>query len=188
MTVKQDRRQVSVKVALVGAADTGKLAILRAIAGRYGFATVREHSVGTMHVHRVEWTEPSTLSDGRFLNVAIHSLTGPTEYNAAEELLLRDSAGVIFVADVDPARYQDAWDSLMRLSENTRRNGCDLHSLALAIQYHRADLVAGFDPRTLDQRLGVPPGLIPRFVSTSHQPDAEGLAFDSVLDQIKARL
>ena len=59
MTVEQDGRQVSVKVALAGAADSGKLAMLRAIAARFGYATVREHWVGTMQVHRVEWTDPT---------------------------------------------------------------------------------------------------------------------------------
>ncbi len=188
MTVEQDGRQVSVKVALTGAADTGKLAILRAIAGRYGSATVREHPVGTLRVHRVEWTEPRTLPDGRFLNVAVHSLTGRIDYQAAEELLVRAASGIIFVVDVDPGKFQATWDSLLRLSDNTRRSGYDLHSVGLAIQYHRADLYPDFDPKRLDLRLGVPPGLIPRFVSTSREPDAQGLAFDSVLSQIKERL
>jgi hypothetical protein len=188
MTVQENGRQVSVKVALTGAADTGKLAILRAIAGRFASATVREHSVGAVHVHRVEWTEPHTLPDGRFLNVAVHSLTGRVEYNAAEELLVRDAAGIVFVVDVDPAKFKATWDSLMRLSDNTKRNGFDLHSVGLAIQYHRADLYPDFDAQKLDQRLGVPPGLIPRFVSTSREPDAEGLAFDSVLTQIRERI
>jgi hypothetical protein len=188
MTVEQDARQVSVKVALAGAADSGKLAMLRAIAARFGYATIREHPVGATRVHRVEWTEPRTLPDGRFLNVAIHSLTGPVEYNAAEELLLRGAAGIVFVVDADPAKFQAAWDSLLRLSDNARRNGYDLHSVGLALQYHRADLHPDFDPRKLDQRLGVPPGSIPRFVSSSRQPDAEGLAFDSVLAQIRERL
>ncbi len=188
MTVEQDARQVSVKVALAGAADSGKLAMLRAIASRFGFATIREHPVGTMRVHRVEWAEPRTLTDGRFLNVALHSLTGPIDYNAGEELLLRAAAGIVFVVDADPAKFQTAWDSLLRLSDNTRRNGYDLHSVGLAIQYHRADLYPGFDPQDLDRRLGIPPGLIPRFVSSSRQPDAEGLAFDSVLAQIRERL
>lgn len=188
MTVQQDGRQVTVKVALAGAADTGKLAILRAVAARYSSATVREHQVGSIRVHRVEWTEAETLPDGRFLHVAAHSLSGPVEYNAAEELLLREVAGIVFVVDVDPARFQATWDSLMRLSDNTRRNGYDLHSVSLALQYHRADLHPEVDPARLDARLGVPPGLIPRFVSSSRQPDAEGLAFDSVLGQIKAKL
>jgi hypothetical protein len=188
MTVQQDARQVSVKIALAGAADTGKLAILRAVAARCSSATVREHQVGSIQVHRVEWTEPQTLPDGRFLHVAAHSLSGAVEYNAAEELLLREVAGIVFVVDVDPSRFKDTWDSLMRLSDNTKRNGYDLHSVALALQYHRADLHPEVDPARLDARLGVPPGLIPRFVSSSRQPDAEGLAFDSVLSQIKERL
>jgi hypothetical protein len=120
--------------------------------------------------------------------VAVHSLTGRVDYNAAEELLVRDAAGIVFVVDVDPAKFKVTWDSLMRLSDNTKRNGFDLHSVGLAIQYHRADLYPEFEPEKLDQRLGVPPGVIPRFVSTSREPDAEGLAFDSVLAQIREKL
>lgn len=188
MMVEQDGRQVTVKVALAGAADTGKLAILRAVAARHSSATVREHFVGSLRVHRVEWTEPQTLPDGRFLHVAAHSLSGPVAYNAGEELLLRGIAGVVFVVDVDPLRFKATWESLMRLSDNTKRNGYDLDAIALALQYHRADLHPEVDPAILDKRLGVPPGVIPRFVSSSQQPDAEGMAFDSVLAQIKERL
>lgn len=188
MTVEQDGRQVSVKVALAGAADSGKLAMLRAIAARFGYATVREHAVGALRVHRVEWTEPATLPDGRFLNVAIHSLTGRVDYNAAEELLLRGACGIVFMVDVDPSKFQATWDSLLRLSENAGHNGYDLHSVALAIQYHRADLYPDFDAARLDARLGVPPDRIPRYVSSSREPDAAGQAFDSVLSQIKRRL
>lgn len=188
MTVQQDGRQVTVKVALAGAADTGKLAILRAVAARCACATVREHPVGSIRVHRVEWTEAETLPDGRFLHVVAHSLSGAVEYNAAEELLLREVSGIVFVVDVDPARFRETWDSLMRLADNTKRNGYDLHSVALALQYHRADLHPQVEPAHLDARLGVPPGLIPRFVSSSQRPDQEGSAFDSVLGQIKARL
>jgi hypothetical protein len=188
MTVEQDGRQVSVKVALAGAADTGKLAILRAVAARCSSATVREHFVGSIRVHRVEWTEPQTLPDGRFLHVAAHALSGPVGYNAGEELLLRSVAGIVFVVDMDPLRFKETWESLMRLSDNTKRNGYDLDAIALALQYHRADLHPEVDPAILDKRLGVPPGVIPRFVSSSQRPDAEGLAFDSVLSQIKERL
>lgn len=188
MTSRPDGREVTVKVALAGAADTGKLAILRAIAARHGYATVREHAVGPVCVHRVQWTEPTFLPDGRRLNVSVHSLTGRVAYNASEELLLRGADGVVFVVDVDPARFQESWDSLLQLDRNTRRNGYDFRSIALALQYHRADRHPGFDPARLDERLGVPPGLIPRFVSTEGEPDGEGLAFDAVLDRIRGTL
>lgn len=188
MTARPEGREVAVKVALAGAADTGKLAILRAIAARHGYATVREHAVGPSRVHRVEWTEPGFLPDGRRLSVSVHSLTGHVPYNAPEELLLRDADGVVFVVDVDPARFQESWDSLLQLDRNTRRNGYDFRSVALALQYHRADRHPGFEPAELDARLGVPPGLIPRFVSTEGEPDGEGLAFDAVLSQIRAKL
>lgn len=186
MTAHPDGRGVAVKIALAGAADTGKLAILRAIAARHGYATVREHPVGPARVHRVEWTEPEHLADGRRLIVSVHSVPGKVDYNAAEELLLRDADGVVFVVDVDPQRFRESWDSLLRLDRNVRRNGRDLRSVALALQYHRADRHPGFDPAELDARLGVPPGLIPRFVSAEGEPDGEGQAFDAVLAQVRA--
>lgn len=188
MTVSPDARELVVKVALSGAADIGKLAILRAIGERHGYATVSEHPVGPLRVHRVEWMEPEPLADGRRLRVSVHSLTGQTSYNAAEELLVRDADGLVFVADVDPAKFQDTWDSLLRLGENTGRNGYHLGSVALALQYHRADRHPGFDPAALDARLGVPPGAIPRFVS--HEGDAAGevQAFDAVLAALRAKL
>jgi hypothetical protein len=154
MTVEQDGRQVSVKVALAGAADTGKLAILRAVAARCSSATVREHFVGSIRVHRVEWTEPQTLPDGRFLHVAAHALSGPVGYNAGEELLLRSVAGIVFVVDMDPLRFKETWESLMRLSDNTKRNGYDLDAIAPA---------SGGGPGDPGQALGRPSRSDPAF-------------------------
>lgn len=188
MTASPDGREIAVKVALAGAADIGKLAILRAIGERHGYASVREHPVGPLCVHRVEWTEPDPLPDGRRLRVTVHSLTGRTPYNAAEELLVREADGLVFVVDVDPEKFQETWDSLLRLGENAGRNGYDLRSVALALQYHRADRLPGFDPAEMDARLGVPPGGIPRFVSREGDPVTEGQAFDAVLAGIRSKL
>jgi hypothetical protein len=186
VTVSPDQREVAVKIALTGAADSGKLAILRAIASRKGVTQVREHPVGELRTFRAEWTEP--LPAGKRLRIAVHSLTGRTVYDAAEELLTRDADGLIFVADATPDKFRPTWEALMRLGENARRNGYDLRSVALALQYHHAERHPGFDPQALDSKLGVPQGAIPRFVSTDRNPDGDGMAFDSVMGQIHERL
>lgn len=188
MIVGQDRTQVSVKVALAGMADAGKLATLQAIAARFGYATVREDQVASQRIHRVSWTEPTHLPDGRLLNVSVFSLMGEIDYNAAEELLLRDAAGIVFVVDVDPLKFPLAWDRLLRLAENTRRNGYELSSVGLAVQYHRGDLHVDFDAVRYDASLGLPVDRVPRFVSSSSEPSTLVQALDSVLAQIHARL
>jgi hypothetical protein len=186
VTVSPDQREIAVKIALTGAADSGKLAILRAIAFRKGVAQVREYPIGALRTFRAEWTEP--LEGGKRLRIAVHSLTGQTAYDAAEELLTRDADGLIFVADATPDKFRATWEALMRLGDNARRNGYDLRSVALALQYHHAERHPGFDPHDLDAKLGVPQGSIPRFVSTDQEPDAAGLAFDSVMAQIDEQL
>jgi len=186
VTVSPDQSEVSVKVALTGAADSGKLAILQAIARRKGITQVREYPVGALRTFRTEWTE--VLGEGRRLRIAVHSLTGETAYDAAEELLTRDADGLIFVADATPDKFRTTWDALVRMGDNAHRNGYDLRSIALALQYHHSQRDPNFDPRELDARLGVPPGRIPRYVSTDEEPDAPGMAFDSVIEQIRQRI
>ncbi|MEP4078765.1 hypothetical protein [Haloferula sp.] len=176
------------KVAIAGAPGSGKLSILNSIAERFGAVPPREHRVGELRVQRAEWVDYDLLGKGRAVHVSLVTLHGKVPYNAAEELLVREADGVVFVMDVAPDRLKDAWESLLRVSDNTQRSGYELRSIPLALQYHRADRHRGFEPAKLDTWLGVPTGSVPRYVTSSSSPDMEGMAFDSVLGQIKKRL
>jgi hypothetical protein len=188
MRRSSDGREYFVKVAIAGAPGVGKLSILTAIAARYGAVPPREHEIGELRAHRASWIDHDILGKGRVLNVSLVALHGKVPYNAAEELLVREADGVVFVIDVAPARLKDAWEALLRLSDNSQRNGYELRSIPLALQYHRADQHREFEPAKLDAWLGVPTGSVPRYVTSSSSPDMEGMAFDSVLLQIKKRL
>lgn len=176
------------KVAIAGAPGSGKRSILSCIAERYGAVPPREHEIGELRIHRAGWIDYDFLGNGRVLHVSLVALHGKVPYNAAEELLVREADGVIFVLDVAPDRLKEAWEALLRVSDNTQRNGYELRSVPLALQYHRADQHRGFEPAKLDAWLGVPTGSVPRYVTSSSSPDLEGMAFDSVLRQIKKRL
>lgn len=176
------------KVAIAGAPGSGKLSILDGIAARYGAVPPREHEIGELHVHRASWIDHDILGEGRALHVSLVTLHGKVPYNAAEELLVREADAVVFVLDVAPDRLKEAWEALLRVSDNTQRNGYELRSIPLALQYHRADQHRDFEPAKLDAWLGVPTGSVPRYVTSSSSPDMEGMAFDSVISQIRKRL
>ncbi len=188
MRRSSDGRDYFVKVAIAGAPNSGKLTILDFIGKRYGALPPREHQIGDLRIHRSGWTDYDLLGDGRALHVSLVTLHGKVPYNAAEELLVREADGVVFVMDVAPSRLKEAWEALLRVSDNTQRNGYELRSIPLALQYHRADHHPNFEPAKLDAWLGVPTGSVPRYVTSSSSPDLEGMAFDSVLGQIKKRL
>ncbi|MGB6219995.1 hypothetical protein [Haloferula sp.] len=188
MRRSSDGREYFVKVAIAGAPDSGKLSILKGVAERYGAVPPREHEIGDLRVHRATWTDYDFLGNGRVLHVSLVTLHGKVPYNAAEELLVREIDGVIFVMDVAPARLKEAWEALLRVSDNVQRNGYELRSIPMALQYHRADQHREFEPAKLDAWLGVPTGSVPRYVTSSSSPDLEGMAFDTVLAQIRKRL
>ncbi len=180
--------EVSVKLVIAGAPGSGKRSILEAVAARVDAPPPRSYRAGPLHVLRTLWRDPRPLDDGTSLVVALLTLEGPAPYNAAEELLVRDADGIVFVIDVEPDRLQGAWESLLKLSDNTRRGGYDLRAVPLALQYHRADRHHGFEPARMDEWLGVPTGTVPRFVTSSSSPDLEGMAIDSVIAQIRRRI
>lgn len=180
--------EVSVKLVIAGAPNSGKRSILEAVAERVDAPPPRGYRAGPLNVRRTLWRDPRPLADGSSLVVALLTLDGPAPYNAAEELLVREADGIVFVIDVEPSRLQEAWESLLRLSDNTRRGGYDLRAVPLALQYHRADRHEGFEPARMDEWLGVPTGTVPRFVTSSSSPDLDGMAVDSVVEQIRRKI
>jgi len=70
-----------------------------------------------------------------------HLCAGPGQASAmsTRKLLLRDTDGVVFVADCRPARMEANIDSLQELQENLDDYGLDLVSVPHVIQYNRCD-------------------------------------------------
>jgi len=183
-----DRRELGVKVVVAGAPDSGKAEVLQAIAARYGAGRPAHGRAAGVEVWHSGWSERERLSDGRSLRIALVAPRGRPAYEAAGELLMREADAVLFVIDVDPLRLREGWDALLEVSGQAQRAGFELRSIPLVLQYHRAERHKGFEPEKLDDWLGVPTDLVPRFVTSSASPDAEGMAFDVLLERLLARL
>ncbi|MDA7877710.1 hypothetical protein N9A89_06550 [Akkermansiaceae bacterium] len=92
-----------------------------------------------------------------------------------------------FVAPVDPERAEEIKQSLQTLIFNLKRYGRDIADVPVTLHYHRAELVPGFDPVTLDRFLGLREGAVPRFVTRGEGDDLTG-SFASIVGQILKNL
>ena len=168
MAQRDEHGQVLVaKVVLVGVPDSGKSAILRQMAERYAHASLRADEVAGADVFRTEFFWPDAFSDGRRLRVRLFAVSGHPAYNAVDELLLEGCDGVVFVTKVEGEQAAAGRDSLRTLVFNAGRNGFELDSRPVVLQYSGVDKVPGFRPEQMDEWLGVPPGSVARFASGS---------------------
>lgn len=169
------------KLVIAGAPGSGKLAILNSVAARYGAPAPELFDIGSWKVSRTV-----IKTDRRRFEVL--ALDGPQEFQASEELLMKDASGVLFVIDVEPRRLQAAWEALMASAKHARGHGYDLRARPFVLQYHRADRHPGFDPAKLDAWLGVPTGEVSRYVTPDPHPDSRGGAFDALLSAVSDRM
>lgn len=77
-------------------------------------------------------------------NTTFHLCSGPGQALAlsTRKLLLRDTDGIVFVADSRPARREANVDSLRELEENLAEYGVGLEELPHIFQYNKRDLKA----------------------------------------------
>jgi hypothetical protein len=86
-----------------------------------------------------------------------HLCSGPGQASAVStrKLLLRDTDGVVFVADSRPSRLEANIDSLYELQENLESYGVNLRSIPHVIQYNKCDLEGRVSVEELRSQLNV---------------------------------
>jgi signal recognition particle receptor subunit beta len=94
-------------------------------------------------------------------NTIFHLCSGPGQALAlsTRKLLLRDTDGIVFVADADPARREANIDSLRELEQIMENYGLQLAHIPHVIQYNKCDLPQKASPAELRGELnrhGVP--------------------------------
>ncbi len=142
------KRRIDSKVVYYGPGRSGKTANLR---------YVRDHLDSE---HRGRLTQLPTRSDpslhvdvlpvrfGKIIGfqTIFHLCAGPGQAfsNNSRRLLLRDTDGIVFVADSDPRRREANLDSLEELEQNLEHYGLHLGGVPHIVQYNKRDL-----PRTV---------------------------------------
>lgn len=160
-------------LAVLGAPGAGKAELLRFISLRQEVAEPVIWKLGELAYCRVEWRE--TDAAGAPVHVTLRCVHGEPVYRAAEDLLVRDADGVIFVFDVRESHLERSWLALAAAAESARRSGFELMDLPLVIQYHRADMQPGFEVEKMDRWLGLSAADAAARVATPGEvPDGDG--------------
>ena len=179
--------EVSVKIAVVGQPGSGKIKILQQLAASQGQASVRTAALSEGEVARTEfiWSEP--LPDGPFVRIKVFALCGNPVHQAAEQCLLRDADGIVYVVNCDPQTITASRETLLSMLQNAAYVGIDWQQSVVVMQYNQADLYPNFKPSDLDGWLGVNDGTVSRHI-TSTKGDDLGVAVMDAAAKIFKRL
>ena len=183
----EDRGELSIKIAVVGQAGAGKIKILNQLAASQGQASVRTSMLSDAEVARTEFIWPERLPDGSFVRVKIFALSGSPMHQAAEQCLLTQADGVVYVVNCDPQTITASRASLLGMLRNAARVGVDWKQSAVVMQYNRANKYPNFKPSDLDGWLGLDSRHVSRHI-TSTEGDDLGVAVIDAAAKVVDRL
>ncbi|MBN2694261.1 GTPase domain-containing protein [bacterium] len=70
----------------------------------------------------------------------LYTVPGQVFYNASRKLILKEVDGIVFVADLQAARFEANLESMDNLIENLEEYGYDIKEIPTIIQYNKIDL------------------------------------------------
>lgn len=157
------KRRIQSKIVYYGPGRSGKTTILRCVHRRLDenqrgrFTQMPTKADPSLHIDVVPVQFGTVLG---FQSI-FHLCSGPGQAAAVNtrQLLLRDTDGIVFVADSDPRRRLANEDALMELRENLAGYGLSLRTVPHVFLYHKSDLDQAVPPEELRQQLnryGVP--------------------------------
>ncbi len=91
--------------------------------------------------------------DGFRTRFMLYTVPGQVHYNATRKMVLKGVDGVVFVADSEPSRMQDNFESLKNLRQNLEELGIDPDSIPLVLQWNKRDLPNGVDVTELERQM-----------------------------------
>ena len=118
----------------------------------------------------------------------LYTVPGQVYYNATRKLVLRGVDGLVFVADSQPDKMDENFESLANLEENLCEYGYNVEQVPLVLQYNKCDLPGVLSVEELNAKINTR-GL-PYFVASATQGqgvfDTLKLIIKLVLDKAKS--
>jgi signal recognition particle receptor subunit beta len=156
-TINPLSRQVSAKIVYVGPGLSGKTTSLRYIHSRLS-PDIRGDLVSlATDEDRTLFFDflPLRVPRVHGLGVRLHLYTVPGQvfYAATRKLVLDGADGIVFVADVQPARREANIQSLESAKEHLEEMGIDLGEFPMVFQYNKRDLEGGLTDEELQADL-----------------------------------
>ena len=161
-------REVEIKIVYYGPGRSGKTTNLE-----YMFKTFRKQVSGEMVSAQTEGDRtlffdflPMGLGKVKGFDVRVHLFTvpGQVNYSRTRKMVLRETDGVVFVADSLKVRREKNAVSLKDLHQNLKDYGLNIFKIPLVLQYNKRDLANQGIPlidvtqmdRDLNRQLRVP--------------------------------
>lgn len=125
---------------------------------------------------------PMELGEFRGYSVRVHLCTVPGQiaHDRIRRLILRHVDGIVMVVDSQHERLDENRESIRNLEHNVRLQGDDPAKLPLVVQYNKRDLPGAAGLATLQQQLGVPPG-VPQIEAVATQGTGVFETFKAIL-------
>jgi mutual gliding-motility protein MglA len=168
-TIDSQKHRIDAKIIYIGPGRSGKTSNVRYLAEHLDdehigkFASLPTKADPDMHIDVLPIWVQGLLG---FRNV-FHLCTAPGLASAmhTRQLLLRDSDGIVFVADSHPQRRDANIVAFQELEEMLGATGVHLASIPHVVQYNKCDL----DPRTPVEvmRRDVNPHGVPEFLASA---------------------
>ncbi len=167
MVINSQVGGLQAKLAVVGVPDCGKRQILQDWSTRQGQGEIFHELVSEVSVFRAPFLWKELPRPGWTMLLEAFTTDGEIPYSAVQEMLLDDVDGIVFVAPVDSSRAVMIRESLVGLGQVLARHRQHLGEIPLVMHYHQAEKMPDFDPKSLDDFLGVPQGSVPTVVTRS---------------------
>ncbi len=153
------KRRIDSKIVYYGPGRSGKSANLRYIHDhvdrdhRGRLATLPTKADPSLHIDVL----PVRFGKIIGFQTIFHLCAGPGQAfsNRTRKLLLRDTDGIVFVADSDPRRREANLDSLAELQQNLQKHDLPLSGIPHVIQYNKCDLEGAVSTSRLREELNV---------------------------------
>lgn len=168
---ENNQNEVTIKIAVVGQAGSGKKKIINQLAASHGQASVRTSALSGAEVARTEFIWPDPLPDGPFVRVRIFALTGDPLHQAAEQCLLKDADAAVYVVNCDPKTIEASRACLLAMLANADLMGIDWARSTVVMQYNQADRYPNFKPSDLDGWLGINGSAVSRHITSTSGDD-----------------
>lgn len=173
-------REIYGKIVYYGPAFGGKTTNLKAIHDRLPEQAKSElHSIATAD-ERTLFFDYLPLELGALLGFTIryqlYTVPGQPRYEQTRQAVLTGADGVVFVADAQAERLADNLASLDELRQNLHRQGKQLETIPLVMQYNKRDQPTALPISELDRQLN--PTNAPAF-------EAVAITGDGVLEALQ---
>lgn len=96
---------------------------------------------------------------GFSLKIHLYTIPGQVYYEASRKIILEGADAIVFVADSNPARFNDNVEMYKRMLVNLESFGIDVQTFPIVLQYNKRDFDEVIPIGQMEEILNIPPSI-----------------------------